>query len=209
MRLFTLFLLVCLTKCGEAQLTGVAAEAECAPTNQCIENRECFFQKDNYDIVKTVLFDVTQFPESCKNTCSCPNNLFNTSEVYIDIQNNIPDSPICARGAVRQALFFSAVGYPCEQTFLEAQNHIVELCGRRNGISCLNATPPCEWFQIDKPIPFCEQRKGVGDTEMYIIGAYIFFSATLWSWTAGVDLHILPSKRLQSRFMSNDYMSFF
>lgn len=207
----SLFILSLTVSLVASQLTGLAEDAECAPTNQCLENRECFFTLENYDIVKNTLFSVTHFPESCKNSCSCTETLYNSSPVNTDIIGKDYNSPICQKGAIQQALYFSAVGYPCEQTFIQAQKHIVELCGKRNGQPCLNATIPCEWYQIDKPIPFCEQRKGVGDNEMYIIGAYIFVSATLWSWTAGVDLHVLPSKRLQSRFRrsNEELMSFF
>ena len=165
--------------------------------------------------MKNALFEETNFPSSCKDACNCTDHVFNQSQVYIDIQSKNFDSHVCKLGAIEQALYFSAVGYDCEKTFLQAQKHIVKLCGFRNGKPCLNETTnPCEWFQIDKPVPFCERKKGIDDDKMYIIGAYIFFSATLWSWTLGVDLsskYVPASSKLKSRFRTNkdEFMFFF
>jgi hypothetical protein len=104
-------------------------------------------------------------------------------------------------------MYFHASGFKCETVYIEAQEDLVDLCGVQNGRVCRGK---CDWYQIDKPIPPCEERQDVNNTEMLMIGAYAIITLTLWSWTSGIDLAFMrPTTKLRNRFPSTRYQTTF
>lgn len=175
---------------------------QCAPDSACEENRKCAFGTiDNYEIARSDLFRVTGYSENCIDQCVCtPSSVNDVSDALHLAQstNHWDNISLCENEAIKQALFFHTSGYLCESVFRLAQAQLIRLCGRRNGVSCQGLCT--EQYQIDTPIPLCEQKKDIEDGVLYAILGYVLLGCILWSWTAGVDINDQRYNTLSQRF---------
>lgn len=180
-----------------------AAPGNCAPDGACLANRKCTFGSEaNYKVARDVLFEITGRSLSCVDKCSCSANPRNQVNTLLDSAVLDPtiygNNSICTNEVVKAAMYFHTAGYKCETVFAEAQIGLFRLCGFQDGRNCLGK---CDvQYKIDTPLPPCEERQGVDDTSLFIIGGYIFLSAMLWTWTNGIDLR--DRNRLRTRFRS-------
>jgi len=185
---------------------------ECSSDAACEANRECGFGTiDNYKIARKALFEATgRSITTCNNTCTCtPANvsviskLLNEAEELDSSGSNIilyGNNVVCNDSVMKAAMYYYTSGLPCEKVYSEAQSELIQLCGVQNGRSCYGKCT--EHYQIDSPPPPCENKVGVDKLTMYLIGLYVFVTASLWSWTSSIDLSpvITTSSKLQTRY---------
>ena len=180
---------------------------ECSPDDACIQNRECAFgTTDNYNIARNDLFEVTGYPLSCENQCSCTPSAHNEVSTQLQIAMNVSNwynIALCKNPALQQAMYFHTSGYDCENVFRAAQREFIKLCGMQNGLSCQGHCT--ELYQIDTPVPLCEQNKDLSDSTMYAIFGYILLGCTLWTWTSGIDINEYKTNTLRQRFRPTMY----
>lgn len=180
---------------------------ECAPDDACEANRKCAFGSlENYAIARNDLFQVTGYPNSCIDQCDCTPSSQNDVQEQLDIATSTGkwyDIPICNNSALKQAMYYHTSGYACERVFEKAQQQLILLCGMQNGVSCQGKCT--EQYQIDTPVPLCEQNKDIEDSILYAIFGYILLGCTLWSWTSGVDINEQKLNTLSQRFTSTRY----
>lgn len=181
---------------------------ECAPDDACIQNRECAFgTTKNYEIARNDLFEVTGYPLSCENQCECvasPHNEVKTEYNKANSTGHWYNISLCLHyPALKAAMSFHTSGYDCENVFREAQSQFIRLCGMQNGLSCEGKCT--ELYQIDTPVPLCEQTKDLSDSTMYAIFGYILLGCTLWTWTAGIDINEYTTNTLSQRFRPTRY----
>ena len=165
---------------------------------------------ENYNIARNALFEATGRPHSCINKCSCTPSHVNAISKLLQEAEELDASgsnktlygnnPICNDPVMKAAMYYYTSGFSCESVYVEAQSELIRLCGVQNGRLCYGKCS--QHYQIDSPPPPCENKVGVDKLTMYLIGLYIFVTASLWSWTSSIDLSpvITTSSKLQTRY---------
>lgn len=114
------------------------AYSDCDPDDHCKRHRICAFGSlAAYSSVASNLFQITSCQKcelDCSGQCSCS---IPSSRVQREINKQIwCQSPVCQSPLAQHALQYSTSGYDCELSFQVAQQQLIKLCGRVNGVCC-------------------------------------------------------------------------
>jgi hypothetical protein len=165
-----------------------AGAEDCAPTPACQKHRECTFGTvDTYEVVRNALFSATGRSLACADACECIPTASNRVQSLRDEAAADPalyaNNTVCNNPKLHAAMVYITGGYACETVFAEAQVPLFQLCGIMNGGNGEPCQNKCNFqYEIDVPVPPCQQRAGPQATANYVVTGLMTALAILWMW---------------------------